>query len=118
MDISVQTRSLNTWFQSSGNRDTHATYCVEIAANLSLSGGETGTVILEQADDSSGTNPQEVARAVNGNTGTLTIGLNITQTVTALVSGMILAAKYARIRTVNTAGTPTMTFRSSQEALL
>jgi len=59
-----------------------------------------------------------VARMVNGNTGTLVVGLTLNQTGTANVGGMIPANKYVRVRTANTTGTPTFTFRSGQEVLV
>lgn len=119
MTPSAASRSLNTAFQISTSRHAVVSYSVDIATTLSLSGGQTGTVFLEYADNSGmSTNLVEVCRSVNGNTGTLTIGLNITQNCTGQVSGVIPAGKYVRIRTVNTTGTPAFNYRSGQEALL
>lgn len=112
------TRSLNTAFQPSTTNDVFASYSVDISSTLSLSGGQSGTVYLRYADDSGHTtNVKEVARFVNGNTGTLTIGLSITQNVTGTLSGVIPAGKYAKLVTENTSGTPTFTYRSAQEVL-
>lgn len=119
MDIQAVTRSFNTIYQPSGNRDTFVNYCIDIACTLSLSGGETGTIFLEISDQwDFGSNIIEVARTVNGNIGSLTLGLNITQNSTASLCGMVPAASYARIRTSNTTGTPTFTWRSGQEAII
>lgn len=119
MYFSYPTRSLNSIFQPSPSRDTIVTYSIDIACTLSLSGGQTGTVFLEVADDVDfTTNIQEISRTVNGNTGTLSIGLNITQNCTAQLSGCIEAAKFVRIRTANTTGTPTFNYRSGQEAIV
>lgn len=119
MDVSYPTRTLNTMYFPSGNRDTYVNYSIDIACTLSLSGGQAGTVFLEIADDDTfSTNIQEVSRTVNGNTGTLSLGLAITQNCTAQLSGMIPAAKYAKIRTANTTGTPTFTYRSGQECII
>lgn len=94
-------------------------YSIDVATTLSLTTGQTGTVFLEYADNSGfTTNVVEVGRFVNGNGGSLTIGLNLSQTVTGNVGGMIPANKYARIRTANTTGTPTFTYRSGQEVLV
>lgn len=91
-------------------------YTVDVTASLTLTGGATGTVILEYADNSGmSTNLTTVQSAVNGNTGALTIGLSLSQTGTASITGMIPAGKYVRIRTVNTTGTPTFTYRAAQE---
>lgn len=114
--FSYTTRSLNSAFQPSSTRDTFVTYAVDISANLSLTGGQSGTVILEIADNSGFTvNVQTVNRSSSANTGTLTIGLNTTDLSTASVTGVVPAGKYARLRTVNNTGTPTFTYQSGQE---
>lgn len=116
---SAASRSLNSAFLISSTRECLVNYSIDIAATLSLITGETGTVILEYADNSGmSTNVVEVCRAVNGNTGTLAIGLNLTQNSTGQISGLIPAGKYVRIRTVNTTGTPTFNYRSGQEVLM
>ncbi len=116
--VSYPTRTLNSAFQISTLRGTFVNYSVDIACALSLTGGQTGTVFLEIANDSGFTSGvQELTRAVNGNTGTLTIGLNITQNSTGQVSGYVPPAKYVRIRTANTTGTPTFNYRSGQEVI-
>ncbi len=113
------TRSLNTAFQISSTRDAMVSYGVDIAATLTLTGGATGTLFLEYADNSGfTTNVVTVNNTANGNTGTLTVGLSLTQTATATVCGVIPASKYVRLRTANTTGTPTFTWRSGQEVLL
>lgn len=113
------TRSLNSAFQVSVNRDSVVTYAVDVAATLSLTSGQAGTVTLEYGDDSGiTTNVKTVQTAVNGNTGILAIGLNLVQTTTVTVTGMVPAGKYVRIRTTNTTGTPTFTYRTAQEVLL
>lgn len=117
--FSAASRSLNTAFQISTSSDVSVNYSVDIAATLSLTTGQVGTIILEYADNSGmSTNVIEVGRYVNGNAGSLAIGLNLTQTSTANIGGMIPAGKYVRIRTINTTGTPTFTYRSGQEILL
>ncbi len=117
--FSSASRSLNSAYQISTTRMAYATYAVDIAATLSLTSGATGTVFLEAAADSGFTsNVREVARSVNGNTGTLTIGLGLTQNVTAIVSGYIAAGEFVRIRTANTLGSPVFTYRSGQEVLV
>lgn len=117
--FATPSRSLNSAFQISAYRDADVSYSVDIATSVSLSGGAVGTVFLEYADDSGfTTNVKEVQRYVNGNTGTLVIGLTLNQTATAPLHGIIPAGKYARIRTANTTGTPTFTFRSAHEALV
>lgn len=111
-------RTLNSAFQISSTRDAIVSYTVDISASLTLSGGATGTVTLEYADDSGfTTNVVTVQSSVNGNTGALTIGLSLTQTASASLCGVIPAGKYVRLRTANTAGTPSFNYRGSQEVL-
>lgn len=112
-------RSLNSVFQPSTTRDVGVSYSVDVACTLSLTTGATGTVFLEYADDSGfTTSVVEVCRFVNGNTGTLTVGLNLTQNVTGSLSGFIPTGKFVRLRTANTVGTPTFNYRSGQEVFL
>lgn len=113
------TRSLNSAFQVSTTRAAAVSYTVDVATTLSLTGGATGTITLQYADDSGfTTNVKTVQSSVNGNTGALTIGLTLTQTSTAALTGIIPAGKYVKIVTANTAGTPTFTYRAAQEVLL
>jgi len=112
-------RSLNSAFQIDASRDAAVSYTVDVSATLSLTSGQSGTVTLEYADDSGiTTNVVTVQSGVNGNTGSLTIGLNLTQTATCSLSGVIPGGKYVRIRTTNTSGTPTFTYRAAQEVKL
>lgn len=112
-------RSLNSAFQVSTTQDASVSYTVNIAATLSLTTGATGTVVLEYADDSGiTTNVVTVQTSINGNTGTLALGLGLTQTGTASLSGVVPAGKYVRVRTVNTTGSPSFTMANAQEVLL
>lgn len=116
---SVASRSLNTCFQVSSTKDSFVNYSVEISSSLSLTTGQTGTVFLEIYSDSGcTTGTQEIARSVNGNTGTLAIGLNITQNVTAGINGFVPKSCYVKIRTSNTVGTPSFVYKSGQEVLV
>lgn len=113
------TRSLNTAYQISAARNAIVSYSVDVTATMSLTSGQTGTVVLEYADDSGiTTNVVTVSDGLSGNTGTLTIGLGLTQLGTINVGGVVPAGKYARLRTVNTTGTPSFAFRRAQEVLM
>lgn len=113
------TRTLNSAFQISTTQDAIVNYTVDIAATISLTSGQAGTVTLQYADDSGfTTNVKTVQSSVNGNTGSLTLGLNLTQTATAALGGVIPTGKYVKIITANTTGTPTFTMRSAQEVLI
>lgn len=117
--FTYQTRSLNTCFQVSSTRDALATYAVDISTTLSLAGGTVGTVYLRiYSNNTCTTGEQEISRFVNGNTGTLTIGLNISQNVTGTLTGVIPAGSWAQLVTENTTGTPGFTSRPGQEVQL
>lgn len=111
---SVVNRSLNANFQPNLTRNILGSYTVEISASLTLITGQTGTAFLEVSANGS-TGWAELARFTNGNTGALTVGLNLTQTVAGNLVGTIPAGYYARIRTT---GTATATYRSGQETTL
>lgn len=113
------TRALNTAFQVSTTRGSDVFYSVGMICTLSLIGGQTGTIFLEIATNSAfTTGVQELGRFVNGNTGTLTIGLNISQEFGGQLSGYIPSGYWVRLRTANTSGTPTFSYKSGQEVLL
>lgn len=112
---SSSSRTLNSAaYQIAVTRDSTVYYSAQIAATMSLSGGQTGTVALQISSTSGGTYIT-IATLTNGNTGTLTIGLNITQTQAAVLTGFIPAGYYVKI--VST-GTATNTLVSQQEVLL
>lgn len=112
---STVSRSLNSSFVPSSTRPAFVTYSVEISASLTLTGGQTGTVYLETSPDNSAWT--EVARISNGNTGTLAVGIAITQAMTGTLTGFIPTNYYARLRTQNNTGSPTITYRSGAETL-
>lgn len=112
-------RALNTAFQISTTRDCFAFYSVDISCSLSLSGGQSGSVFFEIAQNSAFTvGLQVLSNPTFSNTGTLTIGLNLTQINTGQLSGLVPKNYWFRIRTVSVVGAPTFTFKASQEILL
>lgn len=117
--FSYTTRSLNTCFQISASRDASVSYSVDIATSLSLTSGQQGTVYLRvYTNNVCTTGAQELMRFVNGQTGTLTVGLALTQNVTAALNGIVPAGMWAQLVTENNTGTPTFTARPGQEVLL
>lgn len=114
-----QTRALNTCFQVSAARDAMVSYSVDILTSLSLTSGQQGTVYLRTYTNSGcTTGEQELTRFVNGQTGTLTIGLALSQNVTGTLSGVVPAGLYVQLVTQNNTGTPTFTARPGQEVLM
>lgn len=109
------TRSFNSVFQvdNTGNDMVDLSYAVTIAASITLSGGQTGTVIMEQSPD--GTNSWvELSRISNGSTGSVVVGISMTDTKTMLLRGIVYPGYYVRLRTVSS-GSPSYTFVIGQE---
>lgn len=112
-------QTLNVAFRVSASRDSLVNYSVDTSCTLSLTGGQTATCFLEIcADNAFSSGVQELCRSVNANSGALTIGLNLVQTQTARLTGYVPAGYYARIRTANTVGSPTFSYKVGQEVLL
>lgn len=112
---SVPTRTLNSSaYQISSTRNSFAMYSVQIAATISLTTGQTGTVALQMSPTSGGTYVA-VNTVSNGNTGSLTLGLNLTQTQLAVLLAFVPAGYFVKL--VST-GTATNTIVNQQEVLL
>lgn len=112
-------RSLNTAFQISTTQNAIVTYSVDVTCSMTLTSGQNGTVILEYADDAAFTmNVKTVCKPTNANSGTLTIGLALSQINGVVLHGVVPLNKWARIRTVNNTGTPAFALQNAQEVLL
>lgn len=108
-------RTLNSSaYQVSTTRASRVNYSIQIAATISLTSGQTGTVQLQICATSGGTYTT-IATVTNGNTGSLTIGLNLTNTQTISLVGDIPLGYFVKL--VST-GTATNSITSQQEVLL
>lgn len=92
---SLSTRTLNTAFQPSTTNDCIVIYYVQITSNLSLTGGQSGSVQLQTSPTNvtytnTGTN-------TNNNTGTLTIGINTSAVQTACVISYVPKGYYVKL---------------------
>lgn len=111
--------AVNTSRQPSTTRDTMVNASIDITSTISLTTGQTGKVALQYADNTGfTTNVVNVQSATNGNTGSLTIGLNLSQVYTAALTGIVPANKFYRLVTTNVTGTPTYGTPVIQEVLL
>lgn len=116
---SSSTRSLNTSFQVNSTRWSIVRYSVDISTTVSLSGSSVGSVFLEtSASPTFASGVQILQEYTNGNSGTLVVGLVLTQIATACLSGDVPAGNYVRLRTSNVTGTPTFTYQTGQEVLV
>lgn len=117
--FNTPTLAVNTSRQPSAAQDTLVNASVDITSTISLTTGQNGKVSLQYADNTGfSTNVVTVQTATNGNTGSLTIGLNLSQVYTAALSGIVPAGKYYRLVTTNVTGTPTYGTPIIQEVLL
>lgn len=112
------TPSLNSAFQISTLQNARVFFPVDITTSLSLTGGTAGNVTLKYADDSAfTTNVVTVMSGQGSNTGTLTIGLALSQVTTVTLAGFIPAGKYVKLITASTTGTATFAARAGQQVL-
>lgn len=110
------TRALNTCYQISATSGAEVSDSVDVAATLSLVTGQSGTVALKKfTNNTCTTGGQEIDHYTNANTGSLAIGLNLTQTGTGDLNGYVPAGSYFELVTTNNTGTPTFTMGVAQE---
>lgn len=115
---SAATRSLNSAFQVSATQNSSVAYSVDITSSLSLTGGTVGTVFLEICATSGfSSGVQTLDQFTNGQTGTLTIGLALSQIGTANLTGFVPAGYYTRLRTSSSTGTATFAYQKGQEVI-
>lgn len=117
---SIVTGTGATGFQISATRNALALYTPKIITTATIAGGQEGYVVLEIATTNSATagDWKEVSRLTNGQALSLAITLQSIQPVSAPISGIVPAGYYAKLRSVNTTGTPAFSMVSGQEILL
>lgn len=106
--------SLNSSFQVSCTRDSQVSYSVQVAATISLVTGQSGTVLLQVSPNGT-TGWVTVGDFINGNTGSLTLGLNLTNTQAGQLSGFVPAGYFVELVS---SGTAANTYLTGQETLL
>lgn len=109
-------RTLNASFQASTTNNMLVNYSVDVNATATLIGGQDGRVILETSPNNS--TWTTVDEAHNGNSVSLAIALTAIQNVSVHLSSVIPSGYWIRIRTVQTTGTPSFTFRFGNETSL
>lgn len=109
-------------FQVSSTRDALVNYSVTIstAVQIGVTTNVDGYVVLEVAATNSATASDwtEIGRSPQAQNIGLAVALSSTQKGGGQVGGTVQAGWYARLRTVNTTGTPVFTYNSGQEVLL
>lgn len=117
--FSYPSRALNSCFQISSTREAFFHYKVDITTTLSLAAGSQGTATITSYTNSGcTTGAQAIADGTASQTGSLVIGLNIGQIISADLSGIAARNTWLKITTVNTVGTPTFAIRTTQQEVL
>lgn len=112
-------RTLNTCYQISSTQDADFHYKVDVTSSLSLTSGATGTVTMTSYTNSGcTTGAQVIADGQSGQSGSLVIGLNISQVQSVPLDGTAPANRWVKITTANTSGTPSFSIRSTQSEIL
>lgn len=110
-------RNFNQAYQISSTRPSQISISAQISCNLSLTGGQAGTIQMQISADGS-TNWLTIGTITASSTGTLTIGLNTTQiSGSQLVYNELPTGYYWRATTTNTTGTPTFTFNGGYQVV-
>ena len=101
LSVATPSRVFGTAFQPSATRPVLCIYTVQIAAAFSLTSGQTGTV--QFLSDSS--NPPVTVRNVtsSGLSGSLTVGLNMTNTQQAVIVYLVPAGDFVKLVSSGTA---------------
>lgn len=93
--------------QLDATHDTQVSLSLSVAATLSLTGGAQATGHL--FCDASSSPTFEVITQPGGNTGTLTVGLSLTQTTGILLVYRVPAGHFCKVTVTNDSGSPTVT---------
>lgn len=116
---SIVTGTGATGFQVSATRDAEVQYSPTMVTTASIAGNASSVLVLEIATTNSATASdwKEIGRLTNAQALSLAITLQSVQTTSGLLTGIVPAGYYAKIRAI-TSGTVTNTFVSGQEVLL
>ena len=116
----VTTAAAANGFQISTTRNTIINYSATIVSTATIAGSATGYIVLEICPTNSSIAGDwiEIGRIPNGQAVSLAITLQSVSTGGGQVGGVLPAGYYARLRSVNTAGTPVYTYNSGQEVQL
>lgn len=116
---SASTRGLNSAFQVSATRNSMVFYSVQVVVTSTIASGQDGELVFEIASNSGfTTNVQTIMASPCSQAFSLVIAIQSIQKCSLNVSGFVPAGYYARLRTVNTTGTPVFTYRAGQEILM
>lgn len=109
-----------TGFQVHATKPAMVFYAIKINTTSSIGSGQEGEVYLDLASTNS-TTPSDWAMAnkiSNGQSYTLAIAIQGTQPLVQVVSGMVPAGYYVRLRSNNVTGSPTYSYITGQETVI
>lgn len=113
---STPSRSLGAAFQPSATRATMGYYSARIVSTITLSGGQAGRVDL--LSDSANPPTTVRARCAGGVTGTVVVGISVSDTVECPMSYLVPAGHFVLLQDVDESGTPTQTITTQAEQVL
>lgn len=107
-------------FQVSATRDAQVSYSVLVTVTASIVSGQSGYIVLEICPTNSAVaaNWLELGRVSSSQVYTLAVTLQGVQGAGGVLSDIVPAGYYARLRSVNVTGAPTYGYVSGQEVLL
>lgn len=107
-------------FQISSTRGAMVSYSQTIISTATIAGNASGYVLLEICPTNSAVaaNWIAISRVANGQAVSLAVVLQSVSTGGGVVSGMVPASYYCRIRSVTTSGSPSYTTNEQQEVLV
>jgi hypothetical protein len=114
--VANNSRSIGTAFQPSTTRPVLFICSVRIVSALTISGGAAGR--CELLSDSSATPTTVRARVAGGCTGTVVVGVSLTDTAEATMAWLVPTGDYVKLATTNETGTPTFTLTAQWELTL
>ena len=112
ISVTNVTWSLNTAYQPSTTRDAHITCGSSISANLTLSGGQTGTILVQTSPDN--ITYTTVGTMSCGSTGTVVVGLNTNNTQSSSITIAVPRTGYFKLVS---SGSATISALSGQQEL-
>lgn len=109
-------RTLNSAFQPSSTRPTLVGFSVRVSSAVTVSGGQAGRIELR----SDASNPPTTVRGrvAGGITGTVVVGISLTDVSEGQLTYLVPAGHYVKLVTVDETSTPTYSLNAQYEATL
>lgn len=112
-------RALNSCFQIDAAKDADFHYKVDVTAALNLTSGAQGNITATSYTNSSCTTGAAIEDdGTSAQTGSLVIGLGVSQTISVPLNGTLGGGKWMKITTANIIGTPTFAIRANQREIV